>query len=120
MPEARAVSHFFVAIDGATQGVAQELMADLLEVTVETSLHLPDVATLVAHDSKLRWLDDAKVEPGKPLTIRGQTEGDEHPLFDGEIVELEPDFHPGSQRFVLRAFDRLHRLSRGRFVRSFQ
>ena len=121
MPETqKLLSQFFVAIDGATQGVAQELMGDLLEITVESSLHLPDVCTLVAHDSKLKWLDESKIEPGKTLVISAKAEGDEQPLFDGEIVELEPDFHPGSQRFVLRAFDRLHRLSRGRFVRSFQ
>src|SRR3982751_3088631 len=84
------LSQFYLTIEGMSDSLAQELVGDLLELTVESSLHLPAVAT------------------------------SEHPLFDGEIVEIEPDFRPGAQRFVLRAFDRMHRLSRGRKVRSFQ
>jgi hypothetical protein len=40
-------------------------------------------------------------------------------LFDGEIVEIESDFVPGNRRTIVRGFDRLHRLARGRQVRSF-
>src|SRR5258706_6356802 len=114
------LSQFYISVDGLADSLAQELMGDLLELTVESSLHLPDVATIVVHDTRLKWLDDAKLEPGKGLKIGSRVTSAEHPLFDGEIVEIEPDFRPGAQRFVLRAFDRMHRLSRGRQVRSFQ
>jgi phage protein D len=120
MPDTqKLMNQFFVEIDGVAQSVAAEILGDLLEITIETSLHLPDVATLVMHDSRLKWLDDAKLEPGKSLVIKASTDSNELPIFDGEIVELEPDFHTGAQRFTLRAFDRLHRLSRGKYVRSF-
>lgn len=113
------LSHFYVAVEGLDGPAGLELEADLLEVTVESSLHLPDLATLVLHDSRLRWADEPKLEPGKPLRISARSDRDEHPLFDGEIVELEPEFTPGAQRLTVRAFDRLHRLARGRRVRSF-
>jgi type VI secretion system (T6SS) baseplate-like injector VgrG len=113
------LSQFYVKLEGAD--APEELMHDLLEVTVESSLHLPDVATLVLNDSRLRWVDDARLEPGKALLVSAKAGGreGEKPLFDGEIVEIEPELGSGAQRLVVRAFDRLHRLGRGCYVRSF-
>jgi len=107
----------YIEVDGNPN---VDLMGDQLEVIVESSLQLPDVATIVVHDSTLRWVDDRALEPGKTLAIKARTEaGEEQPLFQGEIVEIEPDFRPGSQRFTVRAYDRMHRLARGTHVRSF-
>jgi phage protein D len=113
-------SQFYLKVDGMDETGTLELTADLLEITVESSLHLPDVATVILHDTRLRWVDEAKLEPGKGLKVSAKpADGREEELFDGEIVELEPDFASGAQRLVVRAFDRLHRLGRGRYVRSF-
>ncbi|MBV9280402.1 MAG: VgrG-related protein [Chloroflexi bacterium] len=90
------------------------------EITVESSLHLPSVATIVLFDPNLTWIDDASLWPGTTLEISakaGQTTGD---LFDGEIVEIEPDFSQDGQWLTVRAFDRLHRLTRGRYVATYQ
>src|SRR5262245_27062334 len=113
------ISHFYIEVEGVEKSVGVELMADLVEASVESSLHLPDVATVILHDTKLRWVDDPNIEPGKGLKISAKASQGEHPIFDGEIVELEPDFRVAGQRLIVRAFDRLHRLSRGRHVRSF-
>jgi phage protein D len=40
-------------------------------------------------------------------------------IFEGEVVEVEPEYAGASPRLVVRAFDRLHRLARGRQVRRF-
>jgi len=118
MPEKQnLLSQIALKLDGADAPTA--LMDDLLDVTVENSLHLPDVATLVLHDTRLHWIDDASLMPGKSLQISASIERQEKPLFDGEIVEVEPDFAPSTQRLIVRAFDRLHRLARGQHVRSF-
>lgn len=120
MPETSLTNQFYLAVDGLDQTATLELTQDLLEVMVESSLHLPDMATVVLHDTQLRWTDDARLEPGKALRVSAKpADGTEEEVFDGEIVEIEPDFAPGSQRLVIRAFDRLHRLCRGRYVRSF-
>lgn len=111
-------SHFYLTLGG--KQAPEPLMRDLQAVTVENSLHLPDVATLVLLDPRLHWIDDASLEPGTTLVIATRVGRNEQSVFDGEIVEIEPDFEPGVQRLVVRAFDRLHRLARGRHVRSFQ
>ena len=118
MPESdNLISHIYVQLDGAE--APEEFSRDLLEVSVENSLHLPDVATLILHDTRLHWIDEASLLPGKSIKITAKTIGQEKLLFDGEIVELEPDFAASTQRLIVRAFDRLHRLSRGYHVRSF-
>ncbi|HLX57975.1 MAG TPA: VgrG-related protein, partial [Ktedonobacteraceae bacterium] len=111
------LSQIYVQIEGTE--VTEELMGDLLEVSVENSLHLPDVATLVLHDARLHWIDDASLVPGKAVKVSARTGRQEKVLFDGEIVELEPDFAASTHQLIIRAFDRLHRLARGRHVRSF-
>ncbi len=118
MPESQnLLSLLYIKIDGAD--VSDDFMADLLEVSVENSLHLPDVATIVLHDTRLHWIDDNRLLPGKSVQILARTERQARPLFDGEIVEIEPTFDASNQLLLVRAFDRLHRLGRGRHVRSF-
>src|SRR6266540_4597153 len=112
------LSQFYFTIEGAQPPAP--LINDLLEITVESSLHLPDVATLTFHDPGLKWIDEDLLMPGKSIMISAQAGRGERPLFDGEIVEIEPDFQVSTQRLVIRAFDRLHRLARGRKVRTFQ
>lgn len=118
MPENQnLLSQLYIKIDGTD--VSDDFMGDLLEVTVENSLHLPDVATIVLHDTRLHWIDNGSLMPGKSVLVSAKTEKQAKPLFDGEIVEIEPDFDPSNQQLIVRAFDRLHRLGRGRHVRSF-
>src|SRR4030095_10279049 len=98
-------------------------MRDVFEVTVQNSLHLPDVATIVLNDPKLKWIDDTLLSPGKAIESHGPaapTPNQSDGIFEGESVELEPEFGSKMHRLTIRAFDRLHRLARGRFVRSFQ
>ncbi|MEO6527548.1 MAG: VgrG-related protein [Gemmatimonadaceae bacterium] len=115
------ISHFFLEVEGMAESAGVELMQSLLSVVVESSLHLPDVATIRVTDTALKWIDDKALEPGKRIKVsaEGPQSKGAHPLFDGDIVELEPEFLVGSHNLTIRAFDALHRLSRGRRVRSF-
>jgi phage protein D len=115
------ITHFYLEVEGMPESAGIELMQSMLSVIIESSLHLPDVATIRLTDTALRWIDDKRLEPGKRIKVsaEGPQSKHEHPLFDGEIVELEPEFLIGAQNLTLRAFDVLHRLSRGRRVRSF-
>ncbi|MCU0492866.1 MAG: contractile injection system protein, VgrG/Pvc8 family, partial [Chloroflexaceae bacterium] len=110
-------TQFYLQLDG--QDAAADLFAALEQIEVESNLHLPAVATLVLHDPKLTWIDAANLAPGVALTVSVKVGTRPTPLFNGEIVEIEPDFSPDGQRLIVRAFDRLHRLARGRFARSF-
>lgn len=114
-------SQFHVKIDG--NDVSELFMRSVLEITVENSLHMPDVATFILNDPQLQWIDDSLLSPGKAVEIAATAvaKGSQSkPIFDGEIVEIEPGFGVATQHLIIRVFDRLHRLSRGRRVRTFQ
>ncbi len=111
------LSFFYLKLDG--QPARGDLMSSVQEVTVESSLHLPDVATLTLLDQELRWADGDDLLPGKKLVVQARSSGDSGDLFDGEIVEIEPRFERGMKKLIVRAFDRLHRLGRGQYVRRF-
>lgn len=115
------LSHFFLKLEsfGGGNDTPDDLAHDLLEVRIESSLHLPDAATITLHDPALRWIDDVRLEPGQPLQIFARFAKREQKVFDGEIVELEADYQSEAMQLSIRAFDRLHRLTRGRHARSF-
>ncbi len=110
------LSHFYLYFDGALDS---EMQDDLLSVTIESSLHLPDTATLVLNDPNLKWVDHDKVMPGKQLKIQAESGGGPETIFEGELVELEPHYEPEGMKLTIRGFDKLHRLTRGRFVKSY-
>lgn len=118
--EARLMDHLFIKIDG--NDLASEAMDDLVEVTVESSLHLPDMFTIFLHDETLRWIDQGPFELGKPVEISAQPEegGTSHVLIKGEITAIEPDFGIGTKASLLvRGYDRSHRLYRGTHSRAY-
>lgn len=119
MPDANFIQgQCYLVLGGEPASAA--LMGDLELATIESSLHLPDVATLVVHDPRLHWVDHASLECGVSLRISARFGPREEQIFDGEIVEIEPEYTAGTQRLIVRAFDRLHRLARIRTARSFQ
>ncbi len=122
MPEtSNLTSQFYVELDG--QPAPADLMRALYEISIDNSLHMPDVATLLVHDPQLRWVDEEKFAPGKAIKIAAKStarKSREQTVFEGEIVELESDFGANAHHLTVRAFDRLHRLARGRQVRTFQ
>jgi len=112
------LSHYYLKLGGKQPRA--ELLTNVTEIVVESSLHLPDVATITLLDPETTWADSPDLAPGKEITISARGQRKEHPLFDGEIVELELAWEQGLQKVHVRAFDRMHRLARGRTVRSFQ
>jgi len=112
--EARLMDHLYITIDG--ENLPAEAMDDLIEVTVESSLHLPDMFTIHLHDEGLNWVDQGPFALGKEVEISGlpEEEGNSQSLIKGEITALEPDFGEGTQASLLvRGYDRSHRLHRG-------
>src|SRR5262249_34175863 len=76
--------------------------------------------TVTLNDPQGKWVDDERVGPGKTIKIDASLVGGRQTIFEGEVVELEPEYISGRRRLVLRVFDKLHRLSRGKEVRSFK
>ncbi len=120
-------SHFIVKIGG--QNMPEAMYDELEEVIVDTRLNLPGMFSIRLHDAQLKWVDDSALEIGKEVEISAQLDeeaasglGVSGPIsiIKGEITALEPDFAAdGKTRLVLRGYDKMHRLHRGRKTQTF-
>ncbi len=100
---------------------APDGMLELIEeVIVEDNLNLPTVMTVMLSDLGLEWIDHASLAVGTELEVLIGEDDDRKRVGIGEIVALELEQRPGTSRVVIQAFDRSHRLHRGRHVRTFQ
>jgi len=125
----------FLEIDG--QQAPKEMMEDILQISVEESLHLPGMFTITikndyfpGRDQDKPWRYEQLLQIGKSVKIGFQsstTEAKEFEekqkgyLIEGEITGIETHFTGRSQApIIVRGYDTSHRLHRGRYNRSFQ
>ena len=125
-----------IQIEG--QDASPELMKDLLEITVEESLHLPAMFTLVIHNSYLstveraeyqEWRHEKLFKIGTQIKIgfissttqdSNFKKKDEQNLIEGEVTAIEVNFNEKTEApIIIRGYDVSHRLHRGRYNRSF-
>jgi phage protein D len=95
--------------------------ADFVFVEVEQNLYVPSMAII-----RLRHLDLASAYPttfdlGKVVSVNmGQSDSDAVEIFKGEVVAQEIDASPTGIPFItIRAYDKRHRLMRGRKIKTF-
>ncbi len=123
------LSQFFLKIDGKAvpEPQMEELMRDVIEITVDDSMHMPDMFTIHLHDKSLKWIDSDLLAIGVEVEVaakasegQGEDPPQENSLIKGEITALEPEFSTaGEPTLLVRGFDRAHRLHRGKQSRSF-
>lgn len=119
MTEEYVIDQLVLKIDG--QAIAEPMANDVLEVVVDTALHMPDMFTIrlfarIYGDGTSNWIDDSSLDVGKEVEI---LVGD-NVLAKGEITALEPSFDAsGAACLVLRGYDKSHRLHIGRKTRTF-
>ena len=112
------VAQFEVRSGGAP--IPAAMAGDVTEITVDSSVHQPDMAVLSFIDSDFRWSDASELEPGRELRIKFGYERELEEVFVGEITAVEISGEPrGGQRLVVRGYDRAYRLHRGRQTRTF-
>jgi Phage tail baseplate hub (GPD) len=119
------------------QDAPEDLLNDILQLSVEESLHLPAMFTLVVYnpyfpgrEQDKPWRYDDLLQIGQTVRIgfrSSTTTATEFAqlrqgyIFNGEITALESQFTSGSEApLVVRGYDTSHRLHRGRHNRSFQ
>jgi len=102
---------------------------DVVGFTIDLDLDQPGmcVVTLrnMSHDYNDKFNRGASVEVkiggGSRYNEEGSGSGDKATVFKGELVGQEPSYRQGGEsRFSLRAYDKLHRLLRGRKSKTFQ
>jgi phage protein D len=119
------------------QQAPAKLMEDIIQLSVEESLHLPAMFTLViqnayfpGHDQDQPWQHESLFAIGQSIKISFTSstteaqefeEAEQGSVIDGEITAMETHFTSGSQApIIIRGYDVSHRLHRGRYNRSFQ
>ncbi|MDJ0747766.1 MAG: VgrG-related protein [Xenococcaceae cyanobacterium MO_167.B27] len=116
--------------------VSDEFLEDILQVSVEESLHLPSMCLVTLTNNYYPgrvqedkpWKHDELLKIGNTIDITLQSsttarfnEDKQEKLFSGEMTGIECHFNESSQApIVIRAYDVSHRLHRGRYNRSFQ
>ncbi len=122
-------------IDG--KDVDDKFMEDILQISVEESLHRPGMFTLIIQNDYFPgrnqdeiWRYKDLLQIGKPVKIgfiastsESPDFDDEHPkyILEGEITAIDTNFTGKSQApVIVRGYDVSHRLHRGRHNRSFQ
>ena len=118
-----------------------DLVKDILQISIEESLHLPAMFSLVIHNSYIPTNDRDNQKPWRYSTgqnyfeignklrlgFAASTTGDSHFqkdskefLIEGEITAIEAHFNEKSEApIIVRGYDISHRLHRGRYNRSF-
>ncbi len=115
------ISQMYFKVDGAA--ASENMMRDLRELVVDTSLHLPDMFTIHLDDPNKTWVDDTTFDIGKTIDVSGKEEGASSAtdlITRGEITAIEPDMtEENGSTLVIRGYDKTHRLHRGEKTRTF-
>ncbi len=125
MPENNYLSEFTIKIAGSN--VSTDFMKALRLAEVQQSLHLPGMFMFELSDPDFTWVDNQTLlKIGAEVEVSAKAVGANHSstppvvLLKGEITALEPVFtESGVNYFVVRGYDKLHRLHRGVKTRTF-
>ncbi|MET1083815.1 MAG: contractile injection system protein, VgrG/Pvc8 family [Burkholderiales bacterium] len=102
---------------------------DVVGFVVDRDLDQPGMCVLTLRNLrhgqnnkfKLGAAVEVKVGGGSRQSSDGSNDGTKATIFKGELVGMEPGYtQDGKSEFSLRAFDKLHRLQRGRKSKSYQ
>lgn len=114
----KQVPDFKVKINGSP--LSSDLQPHLLKVEVQQSLTLIDMAVLRFSNPHGLIADASEFAMGNEVEVQAGFIGSVVTVFKGEIVSLEPEFPTsGSPTVIVRAYDKLHRLRRGKKQRTF-
>lgn len=107
-----------VLIDG--EPLPPGLNDALFAVEIQQSLSIIDMAVLTFENPGGKVCDSPKLSCGKEIEVKVGYLGQPVSLFKGDIVGIEPVFPiEGNPSVRVRAYDRKHRLRRGKKQRTF-
>jgi uncharacterized protein involved in type VI secretion and phage assembly len=118
------LDHFTISIQGTN--VSEDFYRDLVEVVVDSSLHMPSMFTIKLLDSHLKWVDAELIDIGKEVEIgtaldtETEASASAGTLIKGEITAIEPLFSVEGQTYLrVRGYDKSHRLHLGRKTKTY-
>ncbi|MGB7342037.1 MAG: hypothetical protein WBC91_24290 [Phototrophicaceae bacterium] len=118
------VPDFLIKINGSP--LSDDQAGDIASLIVYDDISAPSMAeiqlqTFDRAQHKFKWVDESIFAEGNPITVSmGYVDSALKEVFSGEIIGIELDITMDSPPMMLiRAFDRRHRLMRGRKTRTF-
>jgi phage protein D/phage baseplate assembly protein gpV len=107
------------AIDGEL--AQDELYAAIEDIVVDSSMRMPSMCQITLNDDmSLKIIASDKFQIGALLEVMSGEDGSGETLFNGEVTAIEPDFEGGGRALlVIYAYDKSHRLHRGKHSRTF-
>jgi uncharacterized protein involved in type VI secretion and phage assembly len=114
------IDHIKILLNGSA--VSLNYMNNLQEVEIEQSPSVPSMCKVSFYDEEALMVDDTSLDIGKEIEIQFKTRNQTSftAAFKGEIVAIQPEYTEGLHITVtIIAFDKLHRLNRGRKTRTF-
>lgn len=93
---------------------------DIIVCTTDSDFDQPDMATITLRNDRSR--NTTAADHAQSVEIKfGAPGGSKTTVFKGEVVGIEPTYNAGGEsRIVIRAFNKMHRLSRGKKSKTWQ
>ncbi len=124
MPTVTLGSDFTVKINGSP--LSQEWQLQIASIEVDDALFMPSMCLMRFYDPQFVMLDSSNIAIGKSVEISvseqriGSQQSATGSIFKGEITSLEPEYDSaGFVSFVIRAYDKSHRMMRTRNTKTF-
>jgi len=114
------IASFVIKVDG--QAIDAKLQNSIVELVVDSNLHLPDMCALQLTLTDSTPIDSETFGLGKSLQVDVPPPGGGTAvlLFKGEIAAIEPEFTEAHEiRLTVRGYAKSHRLHRGKKTRVF-
>lgn len=104
------------------EGKVTMLPGEFIFVEVEQNLYIPSMAIIRLRHAEMKSSHPATFALGKKISISmGQNSSDMGEIFNGEVTSQEIDSSPtGIPTITIRAYDKRHRLQRGRKIKVFK
>jgi len=93
---------------------------DVISVQCDSDYDQPCMATITLRNDLSQ--NNATADHSQPVEVKfGPAGGTKKSVFKGEVVGIEPQYNTaGESRIIIRAFNKMHRLTRGKKSKTYQ
>ena len=106
-----------ITVDGAP--LTYEIAHVLARTIIDLHTQLPDMFVLHIHDAERDVARRSRIAFGSKIVISATTDGVPTELISGEVTAFEQETDATGTWTIIRGYDPMHRLTRGRRTRTF-
>ena len=111
----KTIEQVYIIVEGKQLDVAA---SQLIDVTVDQALDLPDMASFTLVDGR-QWVTDKTFDNGKEIKLDLEQDKKRLNIFMGLVSGVEPVFKPNGETLLkVRCYDQSHLMTRGRHSKA--